>query len=474
MGPASRKKIILYNPKAVFFDMPLALMAIGSALDPSRYEVILIDGRLEENALSAVLSHVDDALCLGVTVLTGAPIRDALKISRAARGRNPNLKIVWGGWHPSIFPEAILREEPSVDVTVQGQGEGTFRELVESFAAGELPVGVKGLCYRSGEEIIRNPARDLEDMNALPPVNYNLIEVEKYFRKKGKPQMDYISSTGCFFRCTFCADPFVFSRKFTAIEPERMGEELGYLHKKHGFTDLNFQDETFFTYVKRVQGVSEQLLAREIKTTWAGTMRADQGYRLTDEDFALVKRSGLRRVLIGVESGSQEMMDWLKKDIKIEQVWHSAKRCAELGIGAIFPFIVGFPGETEESVVNSLEMAHQLSLMSPDFTTPIFFFKPYPGSAITTQVVSQGYKLPKTLEEWANFDYVGSSGPWVTPEKFTMIQNFKFYNRLAGRNNPLLLKPLEILAQWRCRNRNFTLPLEKAIANALLPKKELS
>src|SRR3954463_8022471 len=82
-GP--RRKVVLYNPQAVFFTMPLALLAVGSDLDPERYEVVIVDGRLESDAIAAVRAHLDDALCLGVTVLTGAPIEDAVRISRAAK-----------------------------------------------------------------------------------------------------------------------------------------------------------------------------------------------------------------------------------------------------------------------------------------------------------------------------------------------------------------------------------------------------
>src|SRR5882724_399130 len=99
--PAKRLKIVLYNPRAVFFTMPLALLAIGSELDPELYEVVTIDGRLETDPESAVLAHLDGALCLGVTVLTGAPIADALMISRAAKGARADLPVIWGGWHPS-------------------------------------------------------------------------------------------------------------------------------------------------------------------------------------------------------------------------------------------------------------------------------------------------------------------------------------------------------------------------------------
>ena len=116
-----RLKVVLYNPRAVFFTMPLALLAIGSELDPDVYEVVIVDARLDPDAENTVLSHVDEALCLGVTVLTGAPISDALCISRSAKRARSDLPVVWGGWHPSMFSRECLRER-SVDVTVRGQG----------------------------------------------------------------------------------------------------------------------------------------------------------------------------------------------------------------------------------------------------------------------------------------------------------------------------------------------------------------
>ena len=106
----SRIKVVLYNPRAVFFTMPLALLAIGSELDPALYEVVTVDGRLEADPVGAVLAQLDGALCLGVTVLTGAPISDALEISRTAKRARPGLTVVWGGWHPSMFSRECLDE----------------------------------------------------------------------------------------------------------------------------------------------------------------------------------------------------------------------------------------------------------------------------------------------------------------------------------------------------------------------------
>src|SRR5438874_2969776 len=119
-----RHKIVLYNPRAVFWTMPLGLIAVGSALDPERYEVQIVDARLERDPLGKLLAEAKDALCLGIGVLTGDPIHNALEASRAAKASRPDLPVVWGGWHPSLFPRECL-DEPSVDVAVSGQGEET-------------------------------------------------------------------------------------------------------------------------------------------------------------------------------------------------------------------------------------------------------------------------------------------------------------------------------------------------------------
>ena len=241
-----RHKVVLYNPLAVFFDMPLALLAIGSALDPATYEVVIVDARIEHNPHSKLLAACEGALCLGVTSLTGRPILDALAATRKVRGAFPKLPVVWGGWHTSLFPKETLVDEPAIDVTVRAQGEMTFRELVDAFANGSELSAVKGICFRSDDRIVQTPPRPMQNMNELPAANYNLIDVETYFSKKGKRQLDYISSTGCHFRCAFCADPFVYQRKFSAIEPERLGGELEEHYRKYTFGDVNFQDETFF------------------------------------------------------------------------------------------------------------------------------------------------------------------------------------------------------------------------------------
>ncbi|HTR78667.1 MAG TPA: radical SAM protein, partial [Gemmatimonadaceae bacterium] len=250
---------------------------------------------------------------------------------------------------------------------------------------------------------------------------------------------------------------------WVGLEPARVGAEIAELWQRYGFQDVNFQDETFFTSAPRVVAIAEELLGRKVPITWAATMRADQCSRLSDDALAICKRSGLRRVLVGVESGSPDMLKRIRKDVTIEQVLETAERCLKTGIRVRFPFIVGFPDEDEESVSATLALIKHLRTMSADFETQIFYFKPYPGTSITQQAVARGYQLPRTLAEWSDFDFVGSRGPWVSDAKYRRVERFKFYQRLAWDRAPGWKRPLQALARWRCRNDVYGLPVEKLV-----------
>lgn len=467
----SRLKVVLYNPKAVFYTMPLGLLAVGSALDATRYDVRIIDGRLERDAVARVLAECQGALCLGVTVLTGAPIGDALRVLRAVKAAHPGLPTVCGGWHPSLFPVEML-DEPTIDITVQGQGEATFAELVDCLAQGKSPAGVRGLTYRDAERVCRNEPRPLLEMDSLPSPDYGLIEVERYFALKGMRQLDYIASVGCPFRCAFCADPFVYHRGWKGVSALRMGEQIEGLWRRFRFTDLNFQDETFFTYRKRVMDMATQFLERGLAFTWAATLRADQAVRLGEEALALCVKSGLRRVLIGVESGSPSTLIRIRKDTTVEQVLFAADLCRRFDIAVMFSFIVGFPGETPDAMRETLELVKRLRRMSPRFETPIFYYKPYPGSRLAEAIEAD---VPRTLEDWARFDFVqGETGPWVTPGTFDEVERFKFYNRYCWVGDSLWKRPLQFAARLRCRYHWFGFPVEKALVQRLRPELELS
>jgi anaerobic magnesium-protoporphyrin IX monomethyl ester cyclase len=466
--------VVLYNPKAVFYTMPLALLAIGSYLDPDLYNVIIIDGRLEEDPIKKILSGLSNAICFAVTVLTGNPIKDALYTSRIVKKKFPEIPVVWGGWHPSLFVQETL-QDPSVDIVVKGQGEVSFEALLQRFLHKETPGGLPGISYKENGIIKNNPERPLADINTFPAFNYNLIDVKGYMKLSGKNQMDYISSQGCRFRCAFCADPVMYKRGWHGYSAHRVGEEIGQLWKKYKFDHVHFQDETFFTNKKRVQDVAQEFINRQLPITWFGTMRADQGVRLDDETWQLCKRSGLKKIMIGMEAGTQQMLDWMQKDIKLEHIFETAEKCVQYHIAIIFSIIVGFPGERPESILETLEVVKKLRKMSGNFSMSIYYYKPYPGNKIADELSSRGYQFPQGLEEWSDFDYVDSGkSDWLTDDQITHIERFKFYEQLAWSKPTVPKFILQKIAKWRCERNIYRFPVEKNIIRFLKPAPKVS
>jgi len=433
----ARHKVVLYNPRAAFYTLPLALLAVGSVLDPDAWEVVIVDGRLEADPVATLEPHLDAAVCLGVTVLTGAPIGDALRISRAAKCRRPDLPVVWGGWHPSMFPQQCL-EAGCVDVAVQGQGEHTFAEVLARLVADRSLEGCAGCAVRRDDgRIAGNPPRTFAPVASFREPDYGLVDVERYYALKGRRQLDYIASQGCNFRCAFCSDPFVYGRRWTGLDADAIGTRLEALWRRYAFDDLNFQDETFFTRRERVAAMAGHIIDSDLRFSWAATMRADQGTRLPPQTWERCRDSGMRRLLVGVESGSDAMLARIRKDTCIAQVMQTARTMRDLDVAGIFPFIVGFPDEPDDSVDASFDVASRLREMSPQFRTPFFYFKPYPGSQIVADAVARGYRLPASLEEWSAFDFVdGEAGPWVSRAKFERVERFKREDHPGGEPQP--------------------------------------
>lgn len=469
-----KKTIVLYNPYAVFYTMPLALIAIGSYLDADKYNVVIIDARIEKNPLEKIKTALsNNGVCFATTVLTGAPIKDAQDISRKVKALFPKIPVVWGGWHPSLFPEQTLNE-PSIDIIVKGQGEITFKELLERFETNTSLEGLQGICYKNSEnKVITNQERTMVDINDFPAFNYDLIHIPDYMKLSGRKQLDYISSQGCRFRCSFCADPFMYKRGWYGFSAERMGDEIEALWKKYKFEHVHFQDETFFTNSKRVKAIAEEFIKRKLPISWFGTMRADQGVRLEDEVWEICKQSGLEKVMIGMEAGSQEMLDYIQKDIKLEQVFDSAAKCIKYDIGINFSIIIGFPGESEESINSTLSMVTELRKMSSKFNMGIFYYKPYPGNKIADELLAKGFNFATSLEEWSDFDFVGTKkSEWIREEKVREIENYKFYQQLAFNRREIPV--LKNIAKWRIEKKMYAFPVERKLKEWLMPTQKMA
>jgi radical SAM superfamily enzyme YgiQ (UPF0313 family) len=242
-----------------------------------------------------------------------------------------------------------------------------------------------------------------------------------------------------------------------------VGAELQRLWQRHHFTDVGFQDETFFTQPQRVAAIADEIRRRELRFTWMATMRGDQGARLDEHVLLACRQSGLRRVMIGLESGSQEMLDWMKKDLKLEQVFVTAEKCRRYGIAVLFNLIVGFPDETPESVASTLAAAKALRALGPDFQVAVFYYRPYPGTPITDALARRGHPLPRRLDEWAAIEETAATSPWIDEAKRTLVDRFGFYQRIGWAKPTPLRRPLQAIARWRCRRDVYAFPIEKTI-----------
>src|SRR5262249_34961510 len=151
---------------------------------------------------------------------------------------------------------------------------------------------------------------------------------------------------GCPYKCTFCADPLVYDSKWTGLPAERVVEELQSLYRRYAMSEVFFLDDDLFASLKRIQAIAFEFIRARIAFQWKGTARADELCRLPEEFFDTLRVSGCARINIGAESGSQRILDRIKKQYRVDQILTAARRAARAGIALSYSFIAGFPGET--------------------------------------------------------------------------------------------------------------------------------
>lgn len=442
------RRVLLYNPRGEGHVLPLALVHIASMIPD--FDVRILDGRLELTPESTLADEADRALCLGVTVLTGAPILDALRASRAAKRRNPNLPVIWGGWHPSLLPEQCLAS-PYVDACVVGQGEETFREVVHRLQAGQSLEGVAGVVFKKDGRVVRNPPRAFCQVMSFPRADFGLLDMEAYFKFRGVRRLDYCSSQGCSFECSFCADPMVYERRWSGLSAERVVDEVAGLTARYRLTQVFFNDDNFFTDLRRAEGIARGLIERRVGVSWFGTGRADLLKRLSDEQLTLMRESGCYKINVGAESGSPELLKTIKKGTLIEEVLETARKLDRAGIGARFSFISGFPEEPPLALADTYRAAKAIREINGAFETPIYFYAPYPGTELSTRVPAAGFQAPRTLEEWEQVDLDHSIGPWISEPVRKFVPRYNFYLRHAYE--PSAGRPGRRLARLLARSR---------------------
>lgn len=310
---------------------------------------------------------------LGISVLT-PKVPSASKICRIAKSISSKVIVVLGGHHPTIFPEEMLKNA-DVDFVVRGEGEITFSELAENFSRGKTNFSqISGLSFIQDSKVVNTADRELvSNLDSLPfPARDALVDLETYT----PTQLSMImASRGCPFKCGFCASRNLWGRRVRFRSIDNVLAEIKELRDKYGVKNITLMDDSFTLKKEQVKKFCHGLLGEHLDITWSCLTRVDI---VSDDIIALMKKSGCRKVDIGIESGNQRVLDLIFKDITLSRVREAVKILRRNRIFWSGFFMIGFPTETEKEIFDTLDFLRELR---PDWAN-ISIFTPYPGTPL--------------------------------------------------------------------------------------------
>lgn len=479
-----RRKIVFFFPafSSQEATAPLGILAVSTPLLRAGYEVRIIDSTITPEFQKRTLEELDDALCLGISLVTGPMIRETVQIARAAKKRYPDKPVILGGWHPSLLPDQTLAAE-CVDIVVKGQGEDALPEIVERIESGASMRGIAGVGYKEDGRLVFNTPRVLRPIRDLPPKAYHLADFDAYERVCGRRWAMYTSSLACPYNCAYCTNDGVYGRKWNALEPERVVEETSDLVSRYGLSLLWIVDDNFLVDRERALAIAEGLVGRGVKFDWSVQASTNLVSRFSVDELKLLRRAGLSQVSQGADSGSPKVMHLMNKDFqKIETIYTAAEKLTQAGIRPSFNMIFGFPGEEESDRRKSIALIMDVCRRFPgaEFWTNIF--TPYPGSPIMQRAFELGIDVPKTLEGWTDFFPRYTTLPWLKGRKHREVQTMREYLRIAFQRVPIGIQRsnrlrrivhgmIGVPARWRLDHHVYRLPFElwlKEMTNRLM------
>jgi len=337
----------------------------------------------------------------------------------------PNSFIVMVGTHPSALPEETLNLNDKIDAVARREYDYTIRDLADNL--NDLSK-VKGLSFRVGEEIIHNENRDLiQELDSLPFVSSvykEHLDIKKYFFSAGQyPMVMIMTGRGCSARCTFCVYPQTFhDRTYRPRSPENVVAEFEYILKElPEVKSVGIEDDTFTLDKERVRKISQLLIDKGInkKINWWANARVNT---LDFDTMKLMKEAGCRLLIPGYESGSQEILNNIKKGVKIENSIEFTKNAKRAGLLVHGCFMVGNPGETEETMRETLEFAKRLNIDTAQF----FPLMVYPGTEAYDWAKNNQYLTTENYSDWLTEEGLHNcvlSLPDLPPERLTEFCN---------------------------------------------------
>lgn len=478
---------------------PHAVLSVAAPLHKKGYKVKIIDQRVDTGWNSKLIDYLQKKpICVGISSMTGTQIHFAIEIAKIIRQMTDGkIPIIWGGAHPSSVPEQTLRSE-YVDAVCIGEGEITFEEIVNAFQNKILLNEVNGIGFKDGANIIMTSPRPLLDIETLLPVPWELIDVDKYIHRdfyiKGITRSLDIGQTsrGCPFQCGFCSSATLRQRKWRAMSAKKSLEVILEPIKRFNLDGIWIRDDEFYIDRKRTSEICEGIIKSGFKIRWytSGT-RIDIFNRSTDEEIFMLKRSGADTLKFGAESGSNRILELMKKGIHWEDTIKANLKAKRCGIIPVFALMVGFPTETFEEINQTIDLFIQLRKDNPKAKFEIIgAYLALPKTPLYDLALKMGLKPPQTLEGWIDwlsddYDIEGKKIPWFNYSERKKIGNLTYTsilanaskNAIGGVNNnfirsilKLIFTPISIFERFKLKRKWYSFAPELDLARYLRRK----
>jgi len=323
-----RRKVVLFYPPydGPPLGAPACLLSMAAPLVQSGFEVVMVDAAIEPNWLSVVLRELRDALCLGISVLTGPMIRGAVRMAKAAKKNAPEVPVIFGGWHPSLLPGQTL-EEPFVDAVVRGQGELTLLEVADNLAREKSVHGIQGVSSKQFGLPHHAPERRIALLDDLPMPAFDMVDFDAYERASGERKLAYATSVGCPYACNYCTDMVFYKRRFNALEAERVVNEVTELVARYRIQDVAMLDSNLPVDWRRARDIAKGFVDSKLKFRWTFQASTDFLCRMSDDDVRLLGESGVTHMGFGTESTSSSVLKLMnKRHQRVDEMYETARK----------------------------------------------------------------------------------------------------------------------------------------------------
>ena len=362
-----------------------------------------------------------------VILHTSTPsLANDVKCAEAIKAQNPNVQIGFIGAHVAVLPEQTLRESHVIDFVCRHEFDYTCKELAEDKPWDQI----KGLSYRDSSGALHHtPDRDLiHDWDAMPsvlPTYAENLDISKYFiGYLLHPYISFYTGRGCPAKCSFCLWPqTIGGHQYRAKSPAVVGREMEEAKALFGdrVREYMFDDDTFTIDKQRAIAISEHM--KRLKLTWSCNARANLDY----DTLKQLRDNGLRLLLVGFESGNQQILDNIRKGIKLDVARQFMKHCRDLGITVHGTFMVGLPIETRETIEETIRFACEIS----PHTIQVSIAAPYPGTELYRQAQENGWFTDSALVaasgiQTSTLEYPGLSNAQIEDAVEQMYRQFYF------------------------------------------------